>query len=224
MEHSPNFDPKYAQYFDHTDLHAEATKADIERFCSQAREYGFAAVCVNPYRVKMTAELLKGSGVHTCTVVGFPLGANLTEMKVAETKCAVRDGAEEIDMVINIGALKDKDYDFVRADIKAVVEAAKPAATKVIVEIHALTEDELVLACQMAEECGAKFVKTCSGFFGSEGATIEAVKIMRATVSPAIGVKASTGIRTRAQADAFIAAGAVRFGSSAGPVVTEGTK
>ncbi len=219
-----NFDASYAKYFDHTNLHPEATTEDIQRFCDQAKQYGFAAVCVNPYRVKMVAENLKGTNVNTCTVVGFPLGANSTASKVFETKEAVENGAQEVDMVINIGAMKDKNYAYVEEDIQAVVDAAKPAAVKVIIETHALTDEEIVLACQMAERCGAKFVKTCSGFFGTAGATVEHVALMRKTVGEGVQVKASTGIRTRAQADALIAAGAVRFGSSAGPVVVEGTK
>ena len=217
------YKPEYAQYFDHTNLHPEATREDIVRFCEQAKHYGFPAVCVNPYRLKMVSELLEGSGVHPCTVVGFPLGANTTAMKVYETREAVENGAQEVDMVINIGAMKDKDYDFVEQDIKAVVEAASPkAAVKVIIETHALTDKEKVLACQMAERCGAKFVKTCSGFYGTGGATAEDVALMRKTVGPNVLVKASTGIRTREDADRLIAAGAVRFGSSAGPKVVEG--
>jgi len=213
---------EYAKYFDHTNLHPEATTEMIQLFCKQAIKYGFPAVCVNSYRVKMVAELLKGSAVHTCTVVGFPLGANTTTAKVFETREAVENGANEIDMVVNIGALKDKNYEYVEKDIRAVVEAAGDAWVKVIIETHALTDEEKILACQMAERCGAKFVKTCSGYFGTKGAIVEDVALMRKACSSDVQVKASTGIRTKEQCDALIAAGAVRLGSSAGPAVVEG--
>ena len=221
-EKGPNYRPEYAKYFDHTKLYADATTETIRTFCQQALEYHFAAVCVNPCHVKMVAELLKGSGVHTATVVGFPLGANTTNMKALETKEAVENGADEIDMVINIGAVKDGNWDYVEKDMQAVIDAAAPAAVKVIIETHALTDEEKVHACQLAEKCGAKFVKTCSGFFGTGGATVEDVALMRRSVSDKVQVKASTGIRTREDVDKLLAAGAVRFGSSAGPKVVDG--
>ncbi len=223
VKKGPDYKPEYAKYFDHTKLYADATTQTIRDFCGQAKEYGFAAVCVQPCHIKMVAELLQGSGVHPCTVVGFPLGGNTTAMKAAETREAVENGAAEIDMVVNIGAVKDKNYDYVEKDILAVVEACgDKAILKVIIETHALTDEEKVRVCQIAEKCGARYVKTCSGFFGTGGATVEDVALMRKAVGPNVGVKASTGIRTREDADKLIAAGAVRFGSSAGPAIVEG--
>jgi deoxyribose-phosphate aldolase len=222
-EKGPNYKPEYAQYFDHTKLHADAPAELIRSFCDQALEYGFAAVIVNPCHVKMAADKLKGSKVHTGTVIGFPLGANTTNIKVLETKEAVENGAQEVDMVINIGAVKDKNWDYVEKDIQSVVDAAgDKAAVKVIIETHALTDDEKVRVSKIAEKCGAKFIKTCSGFYGTGGATVEDVALIRKTVGPNVLVKASTGIRTRGDVDKFLAAGAVRFGSSAGPVVVTG--
>ncbi|HCC34225.1 MAG TPA: deoxyribose-phosphate aldolase [Ruminococcaceae bacterium] len=221
-EKGPNYKPEYAKYFDHTKLYPEATTETIREFCAQAREYGFAAVCVQPCHVKMVAELLKGSEVNTATVVGFPLGGNTTNSKVFETKEAVENGANEIDMVLNIGSVKDANWDYVEKDIQAVVDAASSAAVKVIIEARALTDDEKVKACQISEKCGAKFVKTCSGFYGTVGATVEDVALMRKSVSDKVQVKASMGIRTREDADKLIAAGAVRFGSSGGPKVVDG--
>ncbi|MDE6956569.1 MAG: deoxyribose-phosphate aldolase [Lachnospiraceae bacterium] len=221
-EKGVNYKPEYAKYFDHTKLYPEATTETIKLFCEQALEYEFAAVCVNPCHVKMTASLLKGSNVKTATVVGFPLGANTTNMKAAETKEAVENGAQEIDMVINIGAVKDDNWDYVEKDITAIIEAAGNADVKVIIETHALTDEEKVKVCKLAEKCGAKFVKTCSGFYGTGGATVEDVALMRKSVSENVLVKASTGIRTREDVDKLLAAGAVRFGSSAGPKVVDG--
>ena len=217
--------PEYAKYFDHTNLHPDATTEDIKRFCKEARMYKFASVCVNSCHVQMAAGLLAGSGVHTCTVVGFPLGANTTATKVFEAKEAVDNGADEIDMVINIGAVKDKNYDYVRQDIQAVVDAVKDkAAVKVIIETHALTQEEKIKVLKISEECGARFVKTCSGHFGTQGATVEDVALMRQTVGEEVLVKASTGIRTKEDCDKLIAAGAVRFGSSSGPAVVRGER
>ena len=219
----PNYRPEYAKYFDHTKLYPDATVDVIRTFCEQALEYQFAAVCVNPCHVKLVSSLLKGSSVKTATVVGFPLGANTTTIKALETKEAVENGAQEIDMVINIGALKDGNWEYVEKDIQAVVDAAgEKAAVKVIIETHALTDPEKVRVCQLSEKCGAKFVKTCSGFYGTGGATVEDVALMRRSVSDKVQVKASTGIRTREDADKLIAAGAVRFGSSAGPKIVDG--
>jgi deoxyribose-phosphate aldolase len=171
----------------------------------------------------MVADKLKGSKVHTGTVIGFPLGANTTNIKVLETKEAVENGAQEVDMVINIGAVKDKNWDYVEKDIQSAVDATGgKAAVKVIIETHALMDDEKVRVSKIAEKCGAKFIKTCSGFYGTGGATVEDVALIRKTVGPNVLVKASTGIRTREDVDKFIVAGAVRFGSSAGPVVVNG--
>ena len=170
----------------------------------------------------MVADMLKGSDIHTATVIGFPLGANTTRIKVLETQEAVENGANEIDMVINIGKLKDGDWAYVEQDIQAVVDAAGEAWVKVIIETHALTDEEKVKVCQIAEKCGAKFVKTCSGFYGTGGATVEDVALMRRSVSEKVLVKASTGIRTKEACDRLIAAGAVRCGSSAGPKVVDG--
>lgn len=214
--------PEYAKYFDHTKLYADATTETIRTFARQGLEYGFAAVCVNPCHVKLVSEMLKGSGVHTATVIGFPLGANTTRIKALETEEAVANGADEVDMVINIGKAKDGDWDYVEKDIQAVVDAAGKAWVKVIIETHALTDEEKVRACQIAEKCGARFVKTCSGFYGTGGATVEDVALMRRSVSDQVQVKASTGIRTKEDCDRLIAAGAVRFGSSAGPKVVDG--
>lgn len=214
--------PEYAKYFDHTKLYPDATTETIRLFAQQALEYGFPAVCVNPCHVKMVADMLKGSDIHTATVIGFPLGANTTRIKVLETQEAVENGANEIDMVINIGKLKDGDWAYVEQDIQAVVDAAGEAWVKVIIETHALTDEEKVKVCQIAEKCGAKFVKTCSGFYGTGGATVEDVALMRRSVSEKVLVKASTGIRTKEDCDRLIAAGAVRFGSSAGPKVVDG--
>lgn len=218
----PNFDPSYAKYFDHTRLYADTTTQTIREFCATALEYHFAAVCVNPCHVKLVSTLLKDSGIHTATVVGFPLGANTTTIKAAETHEAVENGADEIDMVINIGALKDGNWEYVEKDIQAVVDAAGTAAVKVIIETHALTDDEKIRVCQVSEKCGAKFVKTCSGFYGTGGATLEDVALMRRSVSEKVQVKASTGIHSRADVDRFLAAGAVRFGTSYGPKIVDG--
>lgn len=181
---------------DHTLLKADATKEQIKKLCEEAKEYKFASVCVNPGWVKYASELLEGSGVNVCTVIGFPLGATTLETKVFETKNAIENGAAEVDMVINIGALKDGDNDFVEKEIRAVVEAAKgQALTKVIIEACLLTEEEKVRACELAVKAGADYVKTSTGF-STGGATVEDVKLMRKTVGPDIGVKASGGVRS----------------------------
>lgn len=201
---------------DHTLLKAEATKDQIEKLCSEAREYQFASVCVNPVWVKEAAHALKGSTVEVCTVIGFPLGATTTETKVFETKNAIENGATEVDMVINIGALKNDDLITVEEDIRAVVQAAKgKAITKVIIETCLLTQQQKVSACQLAVKAGAEFVKTSTGF-SSGGATIEDIALMRSTVGPEIGVKASGGIRSLADMNKMIEAGATRVGASAG--------
>ena len=211
-----------ARMIDHTILKADATKVAVEKICKEALEYNFASVCINPSNIKLASELLKGSEVKVCTVIGFPLGANTTEVKAFETKDAIEKGADEVDMVINIGKLKDKEYDYVREDIKAVVDAAKgKALTKVIIETCLLTEEEKVMACNLSVEAGADFVKTSTGF-STGGATPEDIKLMRETVGPDLGVKASGGVRSIADAEAVIKNGATRIGASASIEICEG--
>lgn len=209
-----------AKYIDHTLLKPEATWVDIAKLCAEANEYQFASVCVNPPFVKQCAEALRGTGVAVCTVVGFPLGAHTTATKVFETREAIANGATEIDMVINLGALKAGQDDAVREDIRAVVETAhlQRAIVKVIIECALLTDDEKVRACKLAKAAGADFVKTSTGF-SAGGATLHDVELMRQTVGDAIGVKAAGGIKTLAQAQAMIAAGATRIGASAGVAI-----
>ncbi len=206
-----------AHLIDHTLLKPEATVQQIAQLCHEALLYNFASVCINPAHVKLAAQLLQNSDVKVCTVVGFPLGATSTEAKVFETLQALRDGATEIDMVINIGALKGGDDVVVERDIAAVVEAAHQhgALCKVIIETVLLTHDEKIRTCQLAKQARADFVKTSTGF-SSGGATIEDVALMRQTVGPQVGVKASGGIRTLAEAQRMISAGATRLGVSAG--------
>ncbi|RRD94551.1 deoxyribose-phosphate aldolase [Clostridiales bacterium COT073_COT-073] len=206
----------YAKYIDHTVLKANTTRETVKRICDEAKEYKFTSVCVNPYWVAYATEQLKGSEVKACAVIGFPLGANKTEVKVLETKLAVVDGAEEVDMVINVGALKDKDYAYVKNDIQSVVETAHPESlVKVIIECSELTEEEKIKACELAVEAGADFVKTSTGF-GSGGATVEDIKLMKKVVGDRCKVKASTGINNRKICDEFIKAGAIRMGTSKG--------
>lgn len=207
-----------APLIDHTILRADARAAEVERFCLEARQHGFRAVCVNPWFVPLVARLLAGGPALACSVVGFPLGATATEAKVAETAYAVREGAREIDMVITIGALKDGQLDHVRNDIRAVKRASGDALVKVIIETCLLDEEQKVTACRLALEAGADFVKTSTGF-GAGGATAADVALMRRTVGPGMGVKASGGIRTFEQAAAMIAAGATRIGASASLVL-----
>ncbi|WP_432663210.1 deoxyribose-phosphate aldolase [Wukongibacter baidiensis] len=215
---------KIQEYIDHTLLKPASTEEQVKKICGEAKEYGFASVCVNAYYTALVRKELEGSNVKTCVVVGFPLGATLKEVKAFETKQAIENGAQEIDMVINIGALKDKKYDVVKEDIKAVVEAAKgKALVKVILETCLLTDEEKVKACELCKEAGADFVKTSTGF-STGGATVEDIKLMRETVGPDMGVKASGGVRTKEDADAVIAAGASRIGASASIAIVEGTK
>ncbi|NMA85124.1 MAG: deoxyribose-phosphate aldolase [Epulopiscium sp.] len=205
-----------ASYIDHTILKPDAKKEDIIRLCQEAKEYQFASVCVNPYYTNLVKEELIGSGVKVCVVIGFPLGATFTEIKEIETKMAIENGAEEIDMVINIGALKDRDYDIVRKDIEAVVKAAKgQAEVKVIIETCLLTEDEKEKACQISVEAGADFVKTSTGF-STGGATKADVVLMKKTVGNQAKVKASGGVRDYPTAIEMIEAGADRIGTSNG--------
>jgi deoxyribose-phosphate aldolase len=211
-----------AKTIDHTALKADTTKEQIIELCKEAKEYQFASVCVNPTWVETAAELLKGTEVKVCTVIGFPLGANTPETKAFETKDAIEKGATEVDMVINIGALKDKNDELVERDIRAVVEAAKgQALTKVIIETSLLTEEEKVRACEIAVKAGTDFVKTSTGF-STGGATIEDIKLMRKTVGPDIGVKASGGVRDTNGAEDMIEAGATRIGASAGVAIING--
>ncbi|MGI6126945.1 MAG: deoxyribose-phosphate aldolase [Planifilum sp.] len=209
-----------ASMIDHTLLKPDGTAKDIDRLCQEALQFGFGAVCVNPWWVSRAAEQLKESSVEVCTVVGFPLGATTTEAKVAETKQAIADGASEIDMVINIGAFKSRDDRGVEEDIRAVVRAAAGRTVKVILETGLLAEEEIQRACELAKAAGAHFVKTSTGF-GPGGATVEAVRLMRGTVGPEMGVKASGGVRTLAAAKKMISAGANRIGTSSGVAIME---
>lgn len=207
-----------AKYIDNTLLKPAATAEQIKALCEESIEYGFASVCVNPAHVELAAKLLAGSGVKTCTVIGFPLGANTSAVKAFEAEKAVDDGADELDMVINIGALKAGDDEKVREDIEAVVQAGQGKLVKVIIETALLTDEEKVRACQLAVEAGADFVKTCTGFSGG-AANVHDIALMRATVGPEIGVKASGGVRTKEDALALIEAGATRIGTSSGKAI-----
>ena len=200
--------------FDHTRVKADATRKDVKRVCDEAMAYSFCSVCVNSYYVPYVANLLHGSDVKICSVVGFPLGAMSTRAKALEAKIAVMDGADEIDMVINVGALKDRDYSVGLEDIKAVKEACGEHILKVIIETCLLTDDEKVKACELAKEAGADFVKTSTGF-SSAGAKVEDVRLMRETVGPDMGVKASGGIHDKEVAKELVDAGANRLGTSA---------
>jgi deoxyribose-phosphate aldolase len=209
-------DGRLAHMIDHTLLKPDATQDQIAQLCFEARKHGFASVCVNPAHVRLCAELLKGSGVPICTVIGFPLGATATDVKVFEAQQSIRDGASELDMVINVGALKSRDYELVERDIASIARAchAGNAMLKVIIEAALLSDEEKVAACQLAKVAGADFVKTSTGF-GPGGATAEDVALMRRVVGPSMGVKAAGGIRTHADAQKMIAAGASRIGASA---------
>ena len=203
------------KYFDHTILKADATEAQVAKICKEALENDFASVCVNQYYTKFVAEQLKGSDVKVCTVVGFPLGMSDTRVKAFETKAAIEDGAEEVDMVINVGALKDGKYDYVRNDIKTLKDVCgKEVLLKVIIETCLLTDEEKVKVCELAKEAGADYVKTSTGF-STGGAKAEDVALMRKTVGEELGVKASGGIHTAEEAQAMIDAGASRLGTSA---------
>lgn len=219
---SDGYDASYAQYMDHTVLKPDTVRSTVKRFCDEAKEYKFASVCVNPTQVRYVASQLAGSGVKTCCVIGFPLGANTSFIKGVEAMEAVKNGAEEVDMVINVGALKDRDYDLVYEDIKAVVDAAHPKAlVKVIIETCLLTDEEKVRACEIAKQAKADFVKTSTGF-GSGGATVEDIRLMKRTVGDSMKVKASTGINDRKTCDQMLAAGAVRMGTSKGILIVKG--
>ncbi|GAA0353137.1 deoxyribose-phosphate aldolase [Alkalibacterium iburiense] len=212
------------KYIDHTLLKPEATDLQIQQICIEAREHHFKAVCINPSWVKYASDILSQTDVAICTVIGFPLGANASKVKAYEAKQAVADGADEVDMVINIGAVKSEDYSLVYQDIKAVVDAVKgEALVKVIIETSLLSDNEKARACEAAKRAGADFVKTSTGF-STGGATIEDVKLMRRTVGPKMGVKASGGVRTIEDAKAMIEAGATRIGTSNGVALVEGNE
>jgi deoxyribose-phosphate aldolase len=210
----------YAKYMDHTVLKPETVRETVARFCDEARRYRFAAVCLNPCWIAFAKERLQGSGVKVATVIGFPLGASTAATKAFEARDAVAAGADELDMVINIGALKDRDDDLVARDIAGVVLAAGKALVKVIIETSALTDEEKERACGIAARAGAAFVKTSTGF-GKGGATPEDVALMKRVVGPGVQVKASTGVKTREDADRLIAAGATRLGTSSGPAIVD---
>lgn len=213
---------KIANIIDHTVLKATATKEDVVKICNEAKEYGFFSVCINPTHIELAKKELEGSEVKVCTVIGFPLGANTKEVKAFETRDAIAKGADEVDMVINIGALKDKNYDLVFEDIKAVVDAAnKEALVKVIIETCYLTDEEKVKACELAVKAGTDFVKTSTGF-GTGGSTPADIALMRKTVGPDLGVKASGGVRCEADAIAVMNAGATRIGASASIAIVSG--
>lgn len=210
-----------AKLIDHTLLKPDATKAKLNRLCREAKEHGFATVCVNEVNVRYCVKALEGTSIPVCTVVGFPLGASATSAKVAAVKQGITDGAAEFDMVMNIGALKDGDLETVKRDIEAIVAAAEGRIVKVIIETCLLTGQEKVTACKLVKEAGAHFVKTSTGF-SSGGATVKDVALMRETVGPEIGVKASGGIRTYEDAMAMVKAGASRIGASNGVAVISG--
>jgi len=213
-----------AKLIDHTLLKPEATEEQVRKLCQEAREHQFMSVCVNPHWVPFCADLLRGSDVKVCTVIGFPLGANRSEIKAVEAEDAIDRGATEVDMVINIGALKSRQYDVVLNDIKAVVDAASgKALVKVIIETCLLTDEEKVKACELAKEAGADFVKTSTGF-STGGATVADIALMCKTVGPEMGVKASGGVRDYESTMAMVRAGATRIGASAGIAIISGGK
>jgi len=214
---------KITSMIDHTLLKADATKQEIVKLVEEAKEYKFASVCINPTWVKLAAEMLADTPeVKVCTVIGFPLGASTPETKAFETRNAIENGASEVDMVINIGALKDGQDDLVERDIRAVVEAAKgKALTKVIIETCLLSKEEKVRACEISVKAGADFVKTSTGF-STGSATVEDIQLMRQTVGPEIGVKASGGVRSLEDAVAMVEAGATRIGASSGVAISKG--
>ncbi len=218
-----NVSQDIAGYIDHTLLKPDASQAEVAQLCHEARQYHFAAVCVNPTNVLLCSQLLQDSGVEVCTVVGFPLGATPPEVKAYEAQQAVSDGATEVDMVINVGALKSKEYDLVQRDIAAVSRTSHNggAICKVIIEAALLTDEEKVKACELAQAAGADYVKTSTGF-GPGGATLHDVALMRQVVGPEMGVKAAGGIRTYEDAEAMVKAGATRVGASASIKIVQG--
>ena len=215
---------KLAKMIDSTNVKATASRSDIEKLCKDAVHHGFGCVCVDPIYVKLASQLLKDSDVKVCSTVGFPFGATLPEIKALEAIKAVENGAQELDMVINLSALKSGNYEAVKEDIAAVVDAKRldeRVIVKVIIETACLTDEEKIVACKLAKDAGADFVKTCTGFFG-KGATVEDVRLIRQTVGEAMGVKAAGGIRTYADAVAMIRAGANRIGTSTAVQIIEG--
>jgi len=217
----PRTSSDIAGYIDHTLLKADATHAELKKLCEEACQYNFATVCVNSSNIPAAVRLLAGCQTVPIAVIGFPLGAGLTNTKAYEAREAVRQGAKEIDMVINIGALKSRDYQLVEDDIRAVVDASRPAPVKVILETSQLTRDEKVISCALSKAAGAAFVKTSTGF-GGGGATAEDVALMRAVVGPDMGVKASGGVRNQEDALKMLAAGADRIGASASVAIVTG--
>jgi len=223
--------PPLARMIDHTALKAETTESQIRELCEEARKYCFASVCINPSYVRLAAELLSGSPVAVCTVIGFPLGASASSVKALEAEIAIREGATEVDMVINVGMLKSGNHTYVENDIRAVVDAAKAAATsrvnrqsivtKVILETALLTDEEKVIASVLAQNAGADFVKTSTGF-STGGATAADIALMRRVVGPKMGIKASGGVRTKEDAELMIAHGATRIGASASVAILKG--
>lgn len=212
------------QYIDHTLLKQQASEEEIIKVCAEAKKYEFASVCANAYYTSLVRKELEGTNVKTCIVVGFPLGATTKEVKAFEAKQAIENGAQEIDMVVNVGAIKSNKYDVVKDDIKAVVDASKGCAlVKVIIETCLLTDEEKIKVCQIAKEVGADFVKTSTGF-STGGATVHDVKLMRETVGSEMGVKAAGAVRTTADAKAVIDAGASRIGASSSIAIVEGNK
>lgn len=210
----------YAKLIDNTNLHADATKADIEKLCNEAKELNTASVCVNPDYIELSAKLLKGTDVKVCTVIGFPLGSMTTEAKVFEAEDAVNKGADEVDMVINVSKIKDQEYDYVLNEIREIKNAIKEHTLKVILETCLLTKEEIVKACELSKEAGADFVKTSTGF-STAGAKVEDVQLMRKTVGSEMGVKASGGIRTPEDLKNMVEAGANRIGASHGKNLVE---
>ena len=209
------------KYIDHTVLKADTPKAKVQQIIDEAIQYDFMSVCINPTWVSFAAEKLAATDVKVCTVIGFPLGANTSTVKAFEAAEAIKNGADEVDMVINIGAAKDGEWDLVESDIQAVVDASKDVTTKVIIETSLLTDEEKVKACQAAVRAGADFVKTSTGF-STAGATVADIALMRQTVGPDLGVKASGGVRSIADAQAMIEAGATRLGTSNGVDIMKG--
>jgi len=219
------FDPDLARMIDHTLLKPDATQKEIEKLCAEAKQYKFASVCINPSNVKLCTKLLRDTDVKVCTVIGFPLGGTSSAVKAFETDRAIKDGAREVDMVINIGMLKSGEYEYVEEDILSVVKTAHSfgVLTKVIIETGLLTDEEKVKACMLAKQAGADFVKTSTGFVKG-GATVGDIALMRKVVGPELGVKASGGVRSQEDALALIASGADRIGASASVKIVTGEK
>lgn len=211
---------KIAEIIDHTNLKADTRVEDVKKLCDEAKNYGFASVCVNPANVELCADILKDSDVNVCTVISFPLGANTSKIKFFETKDAIQHGADEIDMVMNIGALKSGHDDAVKTDVEGVITAADSNTVKVIIETALLTEEEKITACEIVKDAGADFIKTSTGF-GHSGATVDDIVIIRKTVGPQMGIKASGGIKNIKTTFDMVKAGATRIGTSSGVKIME---